>query len=142
MTMNPSTKIKIIQVEPKFFFEKSTLKRTLFRILCCIDMSCPEDTHDEESLWRYQEDPTTTLCQTVSTKDLISWAFQVARGMSYLASKKVSLSFFLSTTKCFSHQKRNKVFIFALGTPWRFSSAQRIAGRRRRSESGRFRNGS
>ena len=27
--------------------------------------------------------------QTISTKDLVSWSFQIARGMCYLSSKKV-----------------------------------------------------
>ena len=31
---------------------------------------------------------------TFSTRDIISWSFQVARGMDYLASKKVIYSFF------------------------------------------------
>ncbi len=31
-------------------------------------------------------------CQSISTKDLVSWSFQIALGMGYLASKKVLLS--------------------------------------------------
>ena len=32
---------------------------------------------------------TTDACQPISTKNLISWSFQIARGMDYLSSKKV-----------------------------------------------------
>jgi hypothetical protein len=39
-----------------------------------------------------QEDPDTKFHGlTMSTADLISWSFQIARGMDYLTSKKVSL---------------------------------------------------
>ena len=31
----------------------------------------------------------TKACQSISTGDLISWSFQIARGMGYLSSKKV-----------------------------------------------------
>ncbi len=40
-----------------------------------------------------QEDPDTKFHElTMSTADLISWSFQIARGMDYLASKKVILT--------------------------------------------------
>lgn len=42
-----------------------------------------------EPFWKCGEDPDSTLNFTISTRDLISWAFQIARGMEYLASKRV-----------------------------------------------------
>ncbi|XP_017068456.2 LOW QUALITY PROTEIN: platelet-derived growth factor receptor alpha-like [Drosophila eugracilis] len=39
--------------------------------------------------WRSNYKTDTTEAMTVTTVDLISWAFQVARGMDYLSSKKV-----------------------------------------------------
>ena len=33
--------------------------------------------------------PNTDGCETFSSKDLVSWSFQIARGMGYLSSKKV-----------------------------------------------------
>ncbi|XP_032784031.2 vascular endothelial growth factor receptor 2 [Daphnia magna] len=37
----------------------------------------------------YQQDPENKVSHSVSTADLISWSFQIARGMDYLASRKV-----------------------------------------------------
>ncbi|XP_057368363.2 vascular endothelial growth factor receptor 1-like [Daphnia carinata] len=41
--------------------------------------------------WNYghQEEQATATNKAISTRDLISWSFQIARGMDYLASKKV-----------------------------------------------------
>ncbi|KAK4010542.1 vascular endothelial growth factor receptor 1 [Daphnia magna] len=41
--------------------------------------------------WNYghQQERDTSQNKTISTRDLISWSFQIARGMEYLASKKV-----------------------------------------------------
>ncbi|XP_046456457.1 vascular endothelial growth factor receptor 1-like isoform X2 [Daphnia pulex] len=47
------------------------------------------DPQEPKSFWHYQQDPDATLIRSVSTRDLISWSFQIARGMDYLASKKV-----------------------------------------------------
>lgn len=44
-----------------------------------------------DSFWQYQQDPEQILNKSVTTRDLISWSFQVARGMDYLESRKVSL---------------------------------------------------
>ena len=44
---------------------------------------------EPETFWKYGEDPDATSHPTISTRDLISWSFQVARGMAYLASRKV-----------------------------------------------------
>ncbi|KAI9559363.1 hypothetical protein GHT06_016152 [Daphnia sinensis] len=37
----------------------------------------------------YQQDPENQVSHSISTADLISWSFQIARGMDYLASRKV-----------------------------------------------------
>lgn len=39
--------------------------------------------------WRSNYKTDSTEAMSVTTTDLISWAFQVARGMDYLASRKV-----------------------------------------------------
>ncbi|KAI9558029.1 hypothetical protein GHT06_014782 [Daphnia sinensis] len=49
-------------------------------------------THQEGSkaLWQYHLDPTAVPDKSnISTRDLISWAFQIARGMDYLVSKTI-----------------------------------------------------
>ncbi len=47
---------------------------------------------DTGSFWKYEQDPNAvSKPPALSTRDLISWSFQVARGMDYLASKKVCL---------------------------------------------------
>jgi len=46
----------------------------------------------QPSYWQYQQDPDD---RPISTRDLISWAYQIARGMDYLASRKVRLSHLL-----------------------------------------------
>lgn len=51
-----------------------------------------EDGYDSlkiHSFWDYQQDGDVTTSQIISTRDLICWAFQIARGMDYLASKNV-----------------------------------------------------
>jgi hypothetical protein len=49
-----------------------------------------EDYIEEpETFWKYGEDPDATLNPTICTRDLISWSFQIARGMEYLANRKV-----------------------------------------------------
>jgi hypothetical protein len=47
------------------------------------------DPPEPQSFWQYQQDPNVTLNRSISTRDLISWSYQIARGMDYLASKKV-----------------------------------------------------
>ncbi|KAK4010278.1 hypothetical protein OUZ56_019424 [Daphnia magna] len=62
-----------------------------------LDYECPEmspleileDAPVTESFWQYQQDPDVTLKRPISTRDLISWSYQIARGMDYLATKKV-----------------------------------------------------
>ncbi|KAH8378483.1 hypothetical protein KR093_011649, partial [Drosophila rubida] len=55
----------------------------------------PEDDHHVMSnnsiqpAWRSNYKTDSTEAMTVTTTDLVSWAFQVARGMDYLSSKKV-----------------------------------------------------
>ena len=49
------------------------------------------DPQEPKSFWHYQQDPDASLIRSVSTRDLISWSFQIARGMDYLANKKVIL---------------------------------------------------
>jgi hypothetical protein len=45
---------------------------------------------EPESFWAYQQDPDANVHGlTMTTADLISWSFQIARGMDYLASRKV-----------------------------------------------------
>ncbi|XP_053961077.1 vascular endothelial growth factor receptor 1 isoform X2 [Anastrepha ludens] len=39
--------------------------------------------------WRSNYKPDSTEAMTITTTDLVSWAFQVARGMDYLSSRKV-----------------------------------------------------
>ena len=51
------------------------------------------DPQEPQSFWQYQQDPDATLIRSVSTRDLISWSFQIARGMDYLASKKVTIQY-------------------------------------------------
>jgi hypothetical protein len=41
-----------------------------------------------EPLWQYKQNDDEAPV-SFSTQDLISWSFQIARGMNYLASKKV-----------------------------------------------------
>lgn len=47
---------------------------------------------DPKAFWKYGQDPEAiNINPTISTRDLISWSFQIARGMAYLASRKVSI---------------------------------------------------
>ncbi len=55
--------------------------------------SADPDPLEPKSFWYYQQDPDAILNQTISTRDLVCWSFQIARGMDYLASKKVRLVF-------------------------------------------------
>lgn len=52
--------------------------------------SSGEGAQEPESFWFYQQDPESNASRSLSTTDLISWSFQIARGMDYLASRKVS----------------------------------------------------
>lgn len=61
----------------------------------CTLASTSVEEEDENSLpndtfWNYQQDTDVTTYQTISTRDLICWSFQIARGMEYLAFKKVN----------------------------------------------------
>ncbi|XP_032591789.2 platelet-derived growth factor receptor alpha isoform X2 [Drosophila grimshawi] len=54
----------------------------------------PEDDHlmsnnSVQPAWRSNYKTDSTEAMTVTTSDLVSWCFQVARGMGYLSSKKV-----------------------------------------------------
>ncbi|XP_057369372.1 vascular endothelial growth factor receptor 1-like isoform X2 [Daphnia carinata] len=59
-------------------------------IIFVVELVEQGDDERPQSMWVCQEDPETQAYQSsVCTADLISWAFQIARGMDYLASKKV-----------------------------------------------------
>lgn len=47
---------------------------------------CQEETN---SFWHYEQDPGVVSDKVISTRDLICWSFQIARGMDYLARKCV-----------------------------------------------------
>ena len=68
--------------------------------------------------------------QSVSTRNLLSWSFQIARGMGYLASKK-ALSLFPWTEH---HSK----FIFCPGSPRRLGRSKCFVGGQRSCKSGWF----
>lgn len=63
-----------------------------------VDLMYIEHGDDErpQSMWVCQQDPETarTHQSSICTADLISWSFQIARGMDYLASKKVRIKNF------------------------------------------------
>lgn len=75
---------------------------------------CPETSHDSEDIsfspngyilsnnssqpeWRsnYCGDYKDQNLKPICTQDLLSWAFQVARGMEYLSQRKVSYLFYI-----------------------------------------------
>ena len=78
------------------------------------------------------------LNQTIlKTSDLISWSFQIARGMEFLASKKV-----MDGICCCLIQLNNSLSPFSpKGSARRFSGPQCPFSRGRNCQSGRFRIG-
>ncbi|KAH8263498.1 hypothetical protein KR044_009761, partial [Drosophila immigrans] len=64
-------------------------------LLFCTHLNAALDDHHVMSnnsiqpAWRSNYKTDSTEAMTVTTTDLVSWAFQVARGMDYLSSKKV-----------------------------------------------------
>ena len=50
---------------------------------CCVVSSSSDKFNQSDSSFQ------TDTFQPMSTKDLVSWSFQIARGMGYLASRKV-----------------------------------------------------
>lgn len=54
-------------------------------------MQLISNPEEPQSFWQYQQDPDVTLNRSITTRDLISWSFQVARGMDYLATRKVNV---------------------------------------------------
>ena len=88
----------------------------------------------EQSYWQYQQDPDVNLNRPITTHDLISWAFQIARGMDYLASKKVYIGVYMV--------KNSRVHLnLCIGPSRRFGRSECFAGRRWSCQSGRFWNG-
>lgn len=51
---------------------------------------------DVEPDWRsnYRGDYRNATVRPIKTSDLLCWSFQIARGMEYLASRKVSIFFY------------------------------------------------
>ncbi len=48
------------------------------------------DDSEKEYFWHYHTDQENNLNRSISTRDLICWSYQIASGMNYLSSKKVS----------------------------------------------------
>ncbi|XP_059351725.1 mast/stem cell growth factor receptor Kit-like [Daphnia carinata] len=68
------------------------LNGSAFNISCEPNSTIAKSTADPEDskpFWQYQQDPSATSDGSMSTRDLISWAFQITRGMDYLVSRKV-----------------------------------------------------
>lgn len=55
-------------------------------------MATHSSSNEPECLWLLQGEPEAESNQNFSTRDLMSWSFQIARGMGYLASKKVRVT--------------------------------------------------
>lgn len=47
-----------------------------------------------EKLFECDSTPPTDTGESISTKDLVSWSYQIARGMDYLSGKKVLVYYF------------------------------------------------
>ncbi|XP_057377778.1 mast/stem cell growth factor receptor kita-like isoform X2 [Daphnia carinata] len=82
------------QSNTSFQMNSSTefLNGSAFNISCEPNSAIAKSTADPEDskpFWQYQQDPSATSDGSMSTRDLISWAFQITRGMDYLVSKKV-----------------------------------------------------
>jgi hypothetical protein len=76
-----------------------------------------------------------TFNRIIRTSDLISWSLQIARGMEFLGSKKV-------THFNFKYELYNLIELFySAGSARRFSGPQCPFGRGRNCQSGRFRIG-
>ena len=56
-----------------------------------LQVMTPSNEIDDQPDWslNYQADANQGQSQRISTRDLISWSFQIARGMDYLVKKKV-----------------------------------------------------
>lgn len=71
------------------------------------------DAPATESFWQYEQDPEFALNRPISTRDLISWSYQIARGMDYLASSRkvstISIVFAIRLTTGFGS---------SLDSPW------------------------
>lgn len=48
-----------------------------------------KDHENSDSIW-YESVLKTGTCNSLTTRDLMCWSFQIARGMDYLASKNVN----------------------------------------------------
>uniref|UniRef100_A0A0P5A089 receptor protein-tyrosine kinase n=1 Tax=Daphnia magna TaxID=35525 RepID=A0A0P5A089_9CRUS len=80
-----------ISVETILMNSNTEIPSTLVSIALCephnSTWTC--DSEGSKPLWHFQQDPSTISDVSISTRDLISWSFQIARGMDYLVSKKV-----------------------------------------------------
>ena len=64
--------------------------------------------------------------QTISTEDLLSWSFQIARGMDYLFSKKVMSYCFRET-----EQPKLRTFSYSSGSSRRLGRSKCFVGGQR-----------
>lgn len=74
----------------KSYFKMNSLQLpTIFKTIPGRSSVCSGHFQSPEWWHNNQQRPDGTLNKIISTRDLISWSFQVARGMDYLSSKKV-----------------------------------------------------